>query len=48
MVDLSKLDKKYFINNKVYNCPYCRRNNVKYSLNGVFEFNWTDDKKVNG
>ena len=48
LVDLSNLDKKYFINNLVYNCPYCKRNNVKYSLEEVFEFNWTDDKEAYG
>ncbi len=28
MSDLSHLDDKYFIDEYVFNCPYCNRNNV--------------------
>ncbi len=45
MVDQSYLDKKYFIDNKVYNCPLCNRNNVSYSLLFYEIFNWTASKK---
>jgi len=43
-MDLSHLDKKYFIDQDVYNCPYCKRNNVPYALSFHIEFDWTDTK----
>jgi len=37
-MDLSHLDKKYFIDPHIYNCPFCKRNNVSYSLIDTFSF----------
>lgn len=48
MTDLSHLDKNYFIDEKVYNCPFCKRNNVFYAIKDSFEFNWTETKKCYG
>jgi hypothetical protein len=45
MDDESYLDRKYFIDTEVYNCPFCNRNNVKYSLLGKVTFDWTTEKK---
>jgi len=45
MEDKSDLDKKYFIDETVYNCPYCNRNNVIYRVLDDFEFDWNNDKK---
>ena len=45
MEDYSYLDKKYFIDNIVYNCPFCNRNNVTYAVINFLSFNWTDKKK---
>jgi len=42
--DHSALDDKYFIDNAVYNCPYCNRRHVSYTLAGVARFDWTDAK----
>jgi hypothetical protein len=47
-MDQSKLDQKYFIDKHVYNCPFCKRGNVSYYLNGSIEFDWTNDKKCYG
>lgn len=47
-MDLSELDKKYFIDSHIYNCPFCKRNNVAYSLIGHFDFDWTNTKKCYG
>ncbi len=44
MNDMSHLDKKYFIDDKVYNCPFCNRNNVGYSIENYFSFHWTNIK----
>ena len=44
MTDLSHLDKKYFIDPHVYNCPFCRRNNVRYNLHTTFYFHWSEEK----
>ena len=44
MTDSSALDSKYFIDTHVYNCPFCKRNNVSYYLKGSFKFNWTKNK----
>lgn len=42
--DHSYLDRKYFIDEKVYNCPFCNRNNVKYTLKDSSYFDWNKDK----
>lgn len=45
MTDQSHLDQKYFIDTKVYNCPFCNRRHVSYSLcNSGVSFDWTKDK----
>lgn len=48
MEDQSYLDKKYFIDSEVYNCPFCNRRNVGYKIADSFEFDWTDTKKCFG
>ncbi len=48
MADQSYLDKKYFIDPKVYNCPFCKRGNVQYSIEARFLFDWSDSKKCWG
>jgi len=45
MQDQSDLDKKYFIDETVYNCPFCNRRNVRYDLFETFYFDWSNDKK---
>lgn len=42
--DRSYLDKKYFIDPYVYNCPFCNRRSVKYSLTSHRRFNWSESK----
>jgi transcription elongation factor Elf1 len=44
-MDLSELDKKYFIDEHKYNCPFCKRNHVSYDLIDADDFDWTDKKK---
>ena len=48
MEDYSYLDKKYFIDDTVYNCPFCNRKNVPYSIGTSFSFDWTTNKKCYG
>lgn len=48
MQDQSYLDKQYFIDKYKYNCPYCNRGHVSYTVTGVFRFNWTGDKECYG
>ncbi|MEE9542249.1 MAG: hypothetical protein V3V95_00515 [Thermodesulfobacteriota bacterium] len=48
MSDLSHLDDKYFIDEYVYNCPYCNRNNVPYEVEGSFQFDWNKEKECYG
>lgn len=43
--DMSHLDSKYFIDSQVYNCPYCNRRNVVYSVATHVSFDWSVDKK---
>ena len=45
MQDRSYLDKKYFIDGIVYNCPYCNRRNVKYGYVANRSFDWNEHKK---
>lgn len=47
-MDLSHLDKKYFIDAHIYNCPFCKRNNVSYSMKDHFEFHWGENKICHG
>lgn len=47
-MDLSHLDKKYFIDAHIYNCPFCKRNNVSYSLIDTFSFHWSEYKTCYG
>ena len=44
-LDKSYLDNKYFIDRSVYNCPFCNRRNVIYSLTNHLEFDWDTEKK---
>jgi len=44
MPDQSELDKKYFINGDVYNCPYCNRRNVTYRIVRTVAFHWSYTK----
>lgn len=43
--DRSDLDKRYFIDGHVYNCPFCKRRNVKYELIENTAFDWNNDRK---
>lgn len=45
MGDDSHLDAKYFIDNHVFNCPFCNRRNVAYKMTHFRQFDWTKDKK---
>lgn len=45
MSDNSHLDAKYFIDTHVYNCPFCNRRNVQYSVMDTKAFNWTAAKR---
>jgi hypothetical protein len=44
MSDLSSLDSKYFIDQYVFNCPFCNRRHVSYTVAFPVFFNWTWDK----
>ena len=44
-MDLSHLDKKYFIDPYKYNCPFCKRNHVSYELISTDDFDWGENKK---
>lgn len=47
-MNLSHLDKKYFIDPHIYNCPFCKRNNVSYSMVDTFAFDWGENKTCYG
>lgn len=44
MPDQRDLDKRYFLTEDTYNCPYCRRGSVGYRIPSRFSFNWTEAK----
>ncbi len=48
MSDQSELDNKYFIDGDTYNCPFCNRHSVVYSIYDSFTFDWSQDKKTFG
>ncbi|MBM4033454.1 MAG: hypothetical protein FJ291_16950 [Planctomycetes bacterium] len=43
-MDASELDRCYFIDEYVYNCPFCNRRHLSYSVKGTFQFKWTSEK----
>jgi len=45
MENKSYLDKKYFIDQYVYNCPFCNRRNVSYTIISKGKFNWNNAKE---
>jgi hypothetical protein len=45
MNDQSELDSKYFIDEHVYNCPFCNRRHVTYYVTDWHTFDWTGDRK---
>ncbi len=47
-MDLSHLDKKYFIDAHKYNCPFCKRNHVTFKMIDAFSFDWGNNKKCHG
>jgi hypothetical protein len=44
MDDMSYLDQKYFVTLDTYNCPFCNRRHVRFTLLSAYEFNWSTDK----
>ena len=44
MPDQSHLDDCYFVDNTVYNCPFCNRRNVSYHIYQKVSFDWAEDK----
>ncbi len=44
-MDNSHLDQKYFLDRKIYNCPFCKRGHVSYSNHGFTTFDWSLQKK---
>jgi len=44
MTDQSHLDDKYFVDSKVYNCPFCNRRHVSYHIYDFTRFDWSNDK----
>ena len=48
MPDESHLDSLYFVDAKIYNCPFCRRGHVRYSIVEDWAFDWTENTKRYG
>jgi hypothetical protein len=44
VADQSQLDQRYFIDESIYNCPFCNRRHVSYSIYASVAFNWTEKK----
>ena len=44
MADNSFLDQKYFIDNHIYNCPFCNRRHVSYVVTDHSQFKWNEGK----
>jgi hypothetical protein len=44
MTDQSHLDSKYFVDGRVYNCPFCNRRHVAYHVYDYVSFDWSDQK----
>ena len=48
MPDESHLDRLYFVDSHVYNCPFCRRGHVRYSIATNWSCDWTENTKCYG
>lgn len=46
MADQSELDQKYFIDSDTYNCPFCNRHSIVYTVESYNSFNWSNDRLV--
>ena len=46
--DQSHLDRKYFIDKEKYNCPFCNRKSITYTVVSKFNFNWSNERVVYG
>ena len=46
MSDESYLDKKYFIDDDKYNCPFCNRRSIVYSVISKDFVDWSEERKV--
>lgn len=46
MPDLSYKDTKYFVTPKTYNCPYCNRRSIGFSVTQKTTFDWSEDRWV--
>ncbi len=44
--DRSHKDKQYFIDGSTYNCPFCKRRNVKYKVAGTGSYDSSNTKTV--
>jgi len=45
MPDDTYLDQKYFIDTSIWNCPFCNRRHVSYSVQSHRTFDWSTEKK---
>jgi transcription elongation factor Elf1 len=45
MNDQSSKDRKYFVDNSHYNCPFCNRNHIPFGISSVSSFDWDNGKK---
>jgi hypothetical protein len=44
--DLSHLDRKYFLDANRYNCPFCNRGSVSYTVLWSQQFNWSAERQA--
>ena len=44
MPDQSHLDSRYFVDETIFNCPFCNRRHVSYRIFDHATFDWTDKK----
>lgn len=45
MSDQSHRDNLYFVDEKAYNCPFCNRRHLLYSVSKPTEFDWSKNRK---
>lgn len=46
--DESYKDQKYFVSDDIYNCPFCNRRHVSYTVVDKLKFNWSRENIVFG
>ncbi|RYX78873.1 hypothetical protein EON76_04135 [bacterium] len=44
--DSAEIDSRYFVDEDTFNCAFCKRNNIPYSIPNYSTFDWSNEKRA--